>query len=40
MGMKNKMAKIASVAAMMAIANGEEVYDFPHASKPKVTLSK
>ena len=40
MGMKKKMAKIASVAAMMAIANGDEVCDFPHANTPKVTLSK
>lgn len=40
MGMKSKMAKIASVAAMMAIANGDEVYDFPHANTPKVALSK
>lgn len=27
MGMKNKMAKLASIAAMMAVANGDEVYD-------------
>jgi len=40
MGMKNKMAKIASVAAMMAVANGDEVYDFNQSSTPKNTLSK
>lgn len=39
MGMKNKMAKIASIAAMMAIANGDEVHDIPQA-RPKKPLSK
>ncbi len=40
MGMKNKMAQIASIAAMMAIANGDEVYDLPRNNSPKNTLSK
>ena len=40
MGMKNKMAQIASIAAMMAVANGDEVYDLQQNNSPKNTLSK
>ena len=40
MGMKKKMANIASIAAMMAVANGDEVYDFGQNNTPKNTLTK
>lgn len=41
MGMKNKMAKIASIAAMMAVANGDEVYDcLPAANHKTAKVSK
>lgn len=32
--------QIASIAAMMAVANGDEVYDLPRNNSPKNTLSK
>lgn len=41
MGMKNKMAKLASIAAMMAFANGDEVYDcLPDVNHKKANVSK
>lgn len=38
--MKNKMAKIASIAAMMAVANGDEVYDCLPAANHKTAKAK
>ena len=41
MGMKKKMGQVASIAAMMAVANGDEVYDFlPAANTKTARLSK
>lgn len=43
MGMKSKMARIASVAAMMVVANGDltnDMYGTPQSNKPKAKPSK
>lgn len=41
MGMKKKMGQVASIAAMMAMANGDEVYDFlPAVNEKTARISK